>query len=247
MRNALHELSNLLASLHHEDGSVAVAGFYAGVKPLSDEERRQVAVLPFSEEEFVSEVAGCNYGEAGFSLRERVTLRPCIDVNGMWGGYTGEGGKTIIPSEAHAKLSIRVVPGQDPAEAMQSVMAHLQSRLRAGVQLRWGQVTIGAPASSLSAEHPLVEAAAKALLARTGQAAVPVRLGASVPITSIFKETLGIDTLMFGHNLPDEDVHAPNEFFRLQSIEEGLLDWTAILRHLGAYRPEALRELATAS
>lgn len=244
VRNALHEMARLISTLHHADGTVAVESFYHAVPALSAQDRAGIAALPFSEREFVQEVGASRFGEPGFSLREQVTMRPCLDINGMWGGYCGEGAKTIIPHEAHAKFSIRVVPGQDPAVVLEKVLKHLQLHLPEGADLEVVQHTIGAPASSLSSGHPLVLAAKQTLKARTRIDAVAVRLGASVPITNIFKEQLGIDTLMFGHNLPDEDVHAPNEFFRLQSIQEGLLDWTSMLRILAGFAPAQLRSEA---
>jgi acetylornithine deacetylase/succinyl-diaminopimelate desuccinylase-like protein len=235
VRNAVHVLTRMLASLHNDDGSVAVAGFYEGSRPLSAQDREDTAALHFCEEAFVGEVGGINWGEAGYTLRERVTLRPCIDVNGISGGYTGEGGKTIVPCEASAKVSLRVVPGQDSRVVLEHVIAHLRAVAPQGVQVSVAGISLGSPASSLDPEHLLYRCASAVLQRRTGQRPVPVRLGATVPITSVFKTDLGIDTLMFGHNLPDEDVHAPNEFFRLQSIEEGLIDWAGILRELGQH------------
>lgn len=233
VHNAVHVLTRMLASLHLDNGSVAVAGFFEGCAHLSDQDRLDTAALAFSEAEFVTEVGAVNWGESGYTLRERVTLRPCIDVNGIHGGYTGEGGKTIVPCEASAKLSLRVVPGQNPKVILDHVIAHLHGVTPQGVKLDVLNTSLGSPASSLSPVHPLYRCANTTLQRRTGQRPVPVRLGATVPITSVFKTELGVDTLMFGHNLPDEDVHAPNEFFRLQSIEEGLIDWTGILRELG--------------
>ena len=147
----------------------------------------------------------------------------------MWGGYTGAGTKTIIPCEASAKLTVRVVQGQDPARVIRAVLAHLQAACPPGCALDVTALTDGSPASTLAPGHPLVQAASAVLRASAGQEPIHVRLGASVPITSVFKETLGIDTLMFGFNLPDEDVHAPNEFFRLGSIREGVQAWTRLL------------------
>ena len=137
---------------------------------------------------------------------------PALDVNGMWGGYTGAGTKTIIACEASAKLTVRVVEGQDPARVIRAVLAHLRAHCPAGCALDVVSMHDGSPASTLAPDHPLVRAAQAVLRAEDGRDPIHVRLGATVPITSVFKETLGIDTLMFGFNLPDEDVHAPNEF-----------------------------------
>lgn len=240
VRNALHEMSALLASLHDAEGCVAVAGFEAGAPALTEQQRADTAAFPFDEAEFVADVGGQAHGDPAYSMRERITLRPCLDVNGMWGGYTGAGGKTIIPNEAFAKISVRLVEGQDPQGALTAVAEHLRQRCPDGVQLKI-ETTGGSPASTLPAGHPLVRAAEDVLKGMTGQRAIHVRLGATVPITAIFKEMLNIDTLMFGYNLPDEDVHAPNEFFHVESIALGLQGWPLLLRELGRYSPADFR------
>ncbi|WMD21674.1 dipeptidase [Achromobacter seleniivolatilans] len=233
VRNALHDMAALLASLHREDGSVAVDGFHAGAQPPTPRQRSDTAAFPYDEAAFFSDVAGASHGEPGYSPRERITLRPALDVNGMWGGYTGAGTKTIIPCEASAKLTARIVEGQDPAQVIHSVLAHLQAACPPGCDLEVTALNTGSPAATLRPDHPLVTAAETVLQQSSDSKPIHVRLGASVPITSVFKETLGIDTLMFGYNLPDEDVHAPNEFFRLSSIPQGLQAWTRLLHELG--------------
>ncbi|MFM0736119.1 dipeptidase [Paraburkholderia xenovorans] len=237
VRNALHEMARLVSSLHDSEGRVAVEGFFDGSIPPTDRQRADTAAFPYDEAAFFSDVGGASYGEPGYSARERVTLRPAIDVNGLYGGYTGFGGKTIVPCEATAKISARVVSGQDPRSVLDAVLSHLKKQCPADCALEVVAMTDGAPASTLAPDHPLVLAAQTVLKQVTGSDAVHVRLGASVPVTSIFKETLGIDTLMFGYNLPDEDVHAPNEFFRVKSIEEGARGWTLLLEELANYAP----------
>ncbi|MGE8673679.1 MAG: M20/M25/M40 family metallo-hydrolase [Achromobacter kerstersii] len=239
VRNALHEMATLLASLHADDGSVAVAGFHDGAEPPTPRQRQDTAAFPYDEAAFFTDVDGASHGEPGYRPRERITLRPALDVNGMWGGYTGAGTKTIIPCEAQAKLTVRIVEGQDPAHVIQSVLTHLQRHCPAGVGLDVVAMNAGSPAATLAACHPLVTAAEAVLQSPGGPKPIHVRLGASVPITSVFKEMLGIDTLMFGFNLPDEDVHAPNEFFRLSSIRDGVQAWTKLLDALGRFEPAA--------
>lgn len=241
VRNALHEMAALIATLHDRDGRVAVAGFDSDAVPVTDRQRADVAAFPFDEAAFVEEVGAAPHGDPAYSMRERITLRPCLDINGMWGGYLGAGSKTIIPAEAHAKVSVRVVAGQDPRRVVDAVAAHLRRHCPAGLELTFGRIGDGSPASTLAPEHPLVRAAEAVLEAETGRRPIHVRLGASVPITAIFKETMGIDTLMFGFNLPDEPVHAPNEFFRMESIAMGLQAWPAILRRLGEFAPADFR------
>ncbi|BEP65850.1 MULTISPECIES: dipeptidase [unclassified Variovorax] len=237
VRNALHEMARLVASLHHADGGVAVEGFYEGVLPLSARQRADTAAFPYDEAAFFSDVGAGAHGEPEYTARERITLRPALDVNGLWGGYTGGGGKTIVPCEAQAKLTTRVVAGQDPRAVIHAVLRHLQRHCPPGCTLDVVALNDGSPASTLAPDHPLVRAAEAVLERESGQRPVHVRLGASVPVTSIFKEMLGIDTLMFGFNLPDEDVHAPNEFFRLASIQQGTRAWTLLLAELAKHPP----------
>lgn len=240
IRNALHEMARLLASLHNDDGSIAVAGLRALVRPISDAERANAAALPFDEQAFITDVGAISAGEPGLTIRERLTLYPAIDVNGLWGGYTGEGGKTVIPDVAHAKITARLSPGIDPDAAQQALRDHLAAHSPAGAELRI-KGGHGAPASNIEASHPLVKAARRVLLTETGEEPVLVRLGATVPITAVFTQQLDMDTLMFGMNLPDEDVHAPNEFFHLESIPLGLKLWPALLEELASFTPADFR------
>ena len=243
VRNALHEMARLVASLHDADGRIAVAGYLDTVPSPTNQQRHDAAAFAIDEAAFCAEVGAAPLGEPGFTLRERLTLRPCIDVNGMWGGYTGTGAKTVIPREAHAKLTMRLVAGQEPDQARALVHAHLAARCPPGVQL---SVTLGggSRASSLALDHPLVRAGSAVLEQLMGRKPVPVRLGATVPITAQFKRLLGIDTLMFAFGLPDEDVHAPNEFFRLSSIPLGLRAWVMLLDELGQVAPAAFHAKA---
>ncbi|MGI4943301.1 MAG: M20/M25/M40 family metallo-hydrolase [Janthinobacterium lividum] len=237
IRNALHEMAALIATLHSRDGRIAVAGYLEGVPLPTDQQRRDTAAFPVDEAEFCARVGAIPFGEPGYTLRERLTLRPAIDVNGMWGGYTGNGTKTVIPRAAHAKLTLRLVPGQDPGAALDLVRVHLLAQCPPGVKLEFQMREGGSPASSLHGGHPLVQAGSRVLERLQGQVPVPVCLGATVPITALFKQLLGIETLMFGFGLPDEDVHAPNEFFRLSSLPLGLEAWVMLLDELGRVDP----------
>lgn len=237
VRNALHEMARLVASLHDDDGRIAVDGYLEAAVPPGARQRGEAAAFPMDEAAFCAEVGAAALGEPGYTLRERLTLRPAIDVNGMWGGYTGTGAKTVIPRQAHAKLTLRLVPGQEPAAARELVVRHLRARCAPGVALQVSGNAGGSPASTLAGDHPLVAAASGVLERVLGRPPVPVRLAATVPVTALFKELLGIDTLMFGFGLPDEDVHAPNEFFRLSSIPLGLRGWVMLLDALGRVGP----------
>ncbi len=244
VRNALHEMARLVASLHERDGSIAVAGYLDAVPPPSEQARRDAAVFAVDEAEFCAEVGAAALGEPGYTLRERLTLRPTVEVNGLWGGYTGIGAKTVIPHVAHAKLTMRLVAGQDPAHAQALVRAHLEAQCPPGATLAFKQRG-GSPASSLAADHPLVQAGSVVLERLMGRRPVPVRLAATVPITAEFKRLLSIDTLMFAFGLPDEDVHAPNEFYRLSSIPLGLRAWVLLLDELSRVDPAAFKMTET--
>ena len=237
VRNALHEMAKLVASLHDADGRIAVAGYLDAVPPPTNQQRNDTAAFAVDEAAFCAEVGAAPLGEPGYTLRERLTLRPSIDVNGMWGGYTGPGGKTVIAREARAKLTMRLVAEQEPDTARNLVRAHLEARCPPGVRLRFDMRGAGSPASSLPPGHPLVRAGSTVLQRLLGQKPVPVRLAATVPITALFKRLLGIETLMFAFGLPDEDVHAPNEFYRLSSIPLGLRAWVMLLDELGRMDP----------
>ncbi|MFK4529296.1 acetylornithine deacetylase/succinyl-diaminopimelate desuccinylase-like protein [Bradyrhizobium japonicum] len=246
IRNALHELAAIIAAIHAQDGSIAVPSFLDSVHPLNERDRRDTAAFPFDEATFVSDVGGIAAGELGYTIRERLTLRPAIDVNGMWGGYTGAGSKTVIPEEARAKISIRLAPGQDPKLAEHLLKNQIRNVARPGVSVDFEPLGgEGSPAFTLAADHPLTQAGENVLRTIMAREPLHVRLGATVPITSIFKELLGVDTLMFGFNLPDEDVHAPNEFFRVSSIVLGLQAWSLLLQELARFAPAAFRQTAT--
>lgn len=236
MRNALHEMARLVASLHDDQGRVLVEGFEDGVPPLSNVLRMEAASLPVDEAAWYAEFGATPFGDPAYSVRERTTMRPTVEVNGMWGGYTGDGGKTVTPAEAHAKLTMRLVPGQDPEAAQATVKAHLERHAPHGVTLDFRYRPGGTRAFTLAADHPLRAAASAVLRREKGGTPAVARLGGTVPITTLFQERLGIDSLMFGLASPDEDAHAPNEFFRLSSLAEGLRLWPLILTELGRMR-----------
>jgi acetylornithine deacetylase/succinyl-diaminopimelate desuccinylase-like protein len=241
LRNALHEMARLVATLHDEAGRVTVAGFEAGLPPLSNALRAEAASLPLDEAAWYAEFGATPFGDPAYTVRERTTLRPTVEVNGLWGGYTGDGGKTVTPAEAQAKLTMRLVPGQDPEAAQAAVRAHLERHAPPGVALDFQFRPGGTRAYTLGAGHPLRAAAAAVLRREKGGEPAVTRLGGTVPITTLFQERLGIDSLMFGLASPDEDAHAPNEFFRLSSLAEGLRLWPLLLSELGTLRAADFR------
>ncbi|MEX0340109.1 MAG: dipeptidase [Arenibacterium sp.] len=237
--NALHEMSRLIASLHDDTGRIAAPGFYDGVSTPSEAERTEIADIPYDENAAFQAIGTVPQGEAGYSTLERLWLRPTLDVNGMWGGYTGAGSKTVIANEAFAKLTMRLVPGQDPQAVQEAVIAHLQRRTPKGAKLEISNTRGASGAYAVPSNHPLLAAASKALEVTSGSTPLKVRIGASLPLTEMVKRILGLDTVMFSFAVADENFHAPNEFFRLDSIEEGLSAWIQILREIATYKTAA--------
>jgi acetylornithine deacetylase/succinyl-diaminopimelate desuccinylase-like protein len=232
-RNAAREMAALLASLHDEQGRPLVQGFGDDARPITNAARVATAALPFDEAQWYADFGGVPWGDPADTVRERTTLRPTIEINGMWGGYTGAGTKTVLPAEAHAKITMRLAPGMDPQRAQDRLRAHLEAHVAPGVQLEISTELGGTPAATLDEDHPMLRAALRVLEQVHGQPAYATRAGGTLPITAIFKELLGMESLMFGLAMPDEDVHAPNEFFRLSSLDEGLRTWPMLLSELG--------------
>lgn len=234
--NALHVAARLIAGLHHADGSPAVEGFLDGVEEPSPAERSGLAAIPFDDERYYADLGTAAAGEPGYGTLERLWYRPTIDANGLWGGYTGSGGKTVIPNTAHAKLSMRLVPGQDPAAVTAAVARHLRRHCPPGAVIA---IREGHPSAAylVPGDHPLLTAAEAALAETAGRPPLRVRNGATLPLSDIVRGRLGIDTVMFSFSTADEDFHAPNEFIRLSAFDDGFAAWVALLRRLGNQSP----------
>ncbi len=235
--NALHVLADLIASLRDAEGRIAVAGFLDGVEPPTADERAAIAAIPFDEAALFRDIGSAPAGEPGYTFLERLWVRPTLEVNGMWGGYTGAGAKTVIPAEAHAKFTMRLVPGQDPARVKDCVLAHLRAHCPEGATLTLSDERGWAGAYAIPDAHPLLAAAEDALQETTGDRPIRVRIGATLPLTEIVQRVLGRDTVMFSFSTADEDYHAPNEFLRLSAIDEGLAAWIALIRRVGTQSP----------
>jgi len=232
--NPLHAMAQLVASLHHPDGRVAVEGFYDSVRELSAADRAAIAAIPFADAEYLALIgAPPGYGEQGYTLLERQWTRPTLELNGMWGGYQGPGQKTVIPCEAHAKITCRLVPEQDPDEVVRLVTRHLELHVPSGTRLSVTPGDHGTPAAHIETDHYALKAAASALEAVYGVKPLIVRMGATVPIMELFKRHMGIDTVYFSFSTSDEDYHAPNEFFRVNRLREGTASWAHLLDILG--------------
>lgn len=232
--NPLHAMARLIASLHTDDGRVAVAGFYDSVRELSSAERAAIAALPFNEATYLAEVgAPAAVGEPGYTTLERQWTRPTLEVNGMWGGYEGPGQKTVIPSEAHAKITCRLVPDQDPDEVIALVQRHLEANVPPGTRMSIALSDHGARPAHIATNHFALKAADDALHAVYRVRPLIVRMGGTVPISELFQRHMGLDTVFFSFSTADEDYHAPNEFFRVHRLHEGLEAWARCWELLG--------------
>ncbi len=220
--NPINALTKMIASLHDENNHISIPGFYDHVEELSKEERDEMAKAPFSLEDYkkklnIDEI----YGEKDYSTNERTSIRPALDVNGIWGGYTGEGAKTVIPSKAYAKISMRLVPHQDWNEIIRLFTKHFTSIAPKGVKVKvtphhggQGYVT---PIDSTG-----YKAAAKAYETTFGIAPIPQRSGGSIPIVSLFEQELKSKTVLMGFGLDTDSIHSPNEHFGVFNFLKGI-------------------------
>ncbi len=221
--NAAHALVELLSTLHDSEGRVAVDGFYDDVVDLTPAERRAFAALPLTDREFLDQAGAYSlYGEGGHTTLERVWTRPTLELNGIWSGFTGEGRKTVIPCEASAKITCRLVPYQDPAKVLAAVTNHLRSHCPDSAQLEILDPS-GVPAFLAPPGHPALRAAEQALREAYGHEPDIIRMGGSIPVVTAFQELLGLPTLLMGFGLPDENLHAPDEHFSLENFSLGML------------------------
>ena len=220
--NPLNALSTILASLKGPDGRVRVDGFYDLVKPLEDWERAEFARLPFSEAAFLEQVGSPSLeGEVGYTTLERRWARPTCDVHGLFGGYSGPGPKTVLPRVAGAKLSFRLVPDQDPREVAVLFRSHVERFTPPGVSVEVIEHH-GAPAVLVGVDSPGMRAASRAIEAGFGKPPVMMREGGSIPVVGLFKEHLGVDTLLLGWGQNDDNLHGPNEKFSLDDFHRGI-------------------------
>jgi acetylornithine deacetylase/succinyl-diaminopimelate desuccinylase-like protein len=220
--NPANALTRMLAALINDRGQIQVPRFYDDVEPLTEAERRQFAELDFSDEEFCREVGiAAVAGEVGYSTLERRSARPTFDINGLWSGYQGEGSKTVLPARAGAKFSFRLVPRQDPKKIHAALEQMLKRLLPPGVTMEL-LAYHGAPGVVVPLDSPYVKAAAKAIEHGFGRAPVYIREGGSIPVVSTFRQQLGVDTLLLGWGLNDDNTHSPNEKFRLLDFHRGI-------------------------
>jgi acetylornithine deacetylase/succinyl-diaminopimelate desuccinylase-like protein len=219
--NPINTLCWMVAQLHDKKGKVAIPGFYVGVKPPSKWERTQFKKLPFKESAYKKMLGvPALHGEKGFTVFEQVWSRPTLDVNGFTGGYQGDGAKTIIAAKASCKITMRLVPGQKPMDICNKLEKFLKKIAPKGVKVRVDKHG-GARAVAVPIEGPWLDAASRAVQAGFGKKPVFIKEGGSIPVTVEFKETLGLDTLLIGFGLASDNIHSPNERFRVIDFERG--------------------------
>ncbi|SNC77495.1 Acetylornithine deacetylase/Succinyl-diaminopimelate desuccinylase [Hymenobacter gelipurpurascens] len=220
--NPINILCKMIASLHDENNHITIPEFYNNVAVLSDEERAELNRVPHSDDEFKQSIGlPDTYGEKGYTTVERIGIRPTLDVNGIWGGYTGEGAKTVIASKAYAKISMRLVPHQTSEEITEIFQKHFTSIAPSGVTVQvrphHGGEPVVTPTDSVA-----YKAAADAMETTFGKRPIPTRGGGSIPIVAMFKTELGLDTVLLGFGLDSDAIHSPNEHYGVFNFLKGI-------------------------
>jgi acetylornithine deacetylase/succinyl-diaminopimelate desuccinylase-like protein len=237
--NPINILCQMIASLHDEDNRITIPGFYDNVQELSVEERSAMAEAPFSLDDYKAALDLPDvHGEEGYTTSERSSIRPTLDVNGIWGGYTGEGAKTVIPSRAFAKISMRLVPNQSSEEITRKFTRHFEAiapkSVRVVVRPHHGGEPVVTPTDSEA-----YQAASMAYEETFGRKPVPVRGGGSIPIVAMFKAELGLDTVLMGFGLDTDAIHSPNEHFGIFNFMKGIETIPLFYRHFAQLQQEA--------
>jgi acetylornithine deacetylase/succinyl-diaminopimelate desuccinylase-like protein len=221
----------MIASLKDKDNHITIPGFYNDVVELNAAERAELSKVPFNVEEYkkaldINDV----HGEKGYSTLERVSIRPTLDVNGIWGGYIGEGAKTVLPSKAYAKISMRLVPNQSSKKITDLFVKHFESIAPKGVKVKVTPHHGGEPAVTPT-NSIAYKAASKAFEEGWGKVPVPMREGGSIPIVSLFEKELGLKTVLLGFGLDEDAIHSPNESFKVFNYIKGIETITLFYKH----------------
>lgn len=220
--NPINVLARMIADMHDDDGRITIPGFYDDVDEVSANERKAMNMAPFDLKTYMKELGISQVtGEKGYTTLERTSIRPTLDVNGIWGGYIGEGAKTVLPSEAHAKISMRLVPDQDPDKITELFVKHFKSIAPETVQVEVTPHHGGRPAVT-PVDSVAYRAASKAMTRSFGKEPIPVRGGGSIPIVAMFKEILGADSILMGFGLDSDAIHSPNEHYGLFNYYIGI-------------------------
>jgi len=228
--NPIRILSKLLSKLHDKNGKVTIPGFYEGVGEVPKEIKQQWQKLKFSDRKFLKEVGlSVPAGEKGKGVLEQIWARPTAEVNGIWGGYTGAGTKTVIPSQAHAKLTFRLVGKQRPEKILKAFRAFAKAEVPKDCRIEFASYGSGSPASEIAETSPLIRKSAKALKDEFGRDTALIGSGGSIPIVRYFKDVLGMDSVLIGFGLNDDALHSPNEKYNLSSFHKGIRSWVRVL------------------
>ena len=221
--NPVHILSRLIAGLHDEDHRITIPGFYEKVRELSEEERQMLRALPFDEKAWMESIGvRAVRTESGYTILEATTARPSLDVNGIWGGYQGEGAKTVIPSKAGAKISMRLVADQDPEDIALKTRRYFEEHMPETVSSYTFRYIHGGYPVTVDIHSPPMQAAAKALEAVFKRTPYFTREGGSIPVVADFKRLLGLDSVLMGFGLNSDAIHSPNEHFDLERFRKGI-------------------------
>ena len=231
--NPINALTRILGQLQDENGRIQLPGFYDRVKPVSNAQRAQWDALGFDESAFLGDIGlTVPSGERGYSALERLWARPTADINGIWGGYTGDGSKTVIASHASAKVSFRLVPNQDADEVMAQFKQFVNERLPPGATVEFANHARG-PGIEVNTDSPWIRAALEALTEEYGKPAILMGCGGSIPVVTSLRAVLGIDSLLMGFGLDDDQIHSPNEKFEQSCFHHGIRSHVRLLAKLG--------------
>ncbi|WP_020592922.1 dipeptidase [Kiloniella laminariae] len=232
-RNPIHVLSKILADLRDDKGRVQIPGFYDGVEELSPEMKKQWDSLGFDGAAYLKEIGlSIPAGEEGYTVLEQLTARPTCEVNGIWGGYNGQGSKTVIPAEANAKLTFRLVGKQEPAKIRAAFRAFVEARLPADCSVVYESVGGEFGPLSVDTDMPFMQKVKQALSDEWQKEAALIGSGGSIPITTEFRRVLDMETLLVGFALDDDRIHSPNEKYDLKSFHKGIRSWVRIIEAL---------------
>ena len=232
-RNPIRVLSKILSEMHDSKGKITIPGFYDGVKPLPKAVKAQWESLKFPAKKFLGAVGlSLPAGEAKHSALEQIWSRPTAEVNGIYGGYQGAGVKTVLPSEATAKITFRLVGTQNPDKIVKAFRAFVKARLPKDCKVAFSPKAGGSPASEIAEDNPYIRKVAKALKDEFRRETVLMGCGGSIPIVRYFKDVLGMDSVLAGFGLDDDAIHSPNEKYNIASYHRGIRSWARVIAAL---------------
>ena len=232
--NPIQGLAQIIAGMKGADGRISVAGFYDDVVDLTVEDRAAFARVPFDEAAYIADLGVPDvFGEAGYTTRERLWGRPTFELNGIWGGYAGRGVKTVLPAEAHAKITCRLVANQTPDAVIALLKAHIEGHCPKGLRVSVTRLAGSADPFLTPAGHNASAVAGQVLAEVYGREPYITRVGGSIPVMTMLLKELGVHATVFAFGLSDENLHAPNEFFRLANFRTGMVAYATLMQRLG--------------